>query len=266
VPTLTDAVRLFAEEPESLVADAPPPTQRILKPSYCLILSPSPTQSTVTRVRTTEAALDAAIAEVRATARAANYSRVTWIVGPSCRPVGLPALLAQRGFVPATRPPFEPHTTAMALTAPLASQEDGIEARSVRSYEEFVQALRIAMQAFEETEEATAGWIAAAPELWKQQDGIARFTHIAYREGRPVGMAFAVAGPDGLLLGGSGVLAAERSHGAYRALVAARWREAVKLGKPALVIHAGTMSRPIVERCGFEVVCELDSLDDPTFG
>jgi len=265
VPIISDAVRLFAEEPESLMHDVPPPTRRIATPAYCLLLSPTPTQSTLTRVRTTEAELDAVIAEARATVRGANYTRVTWIVGASSRPANLAALLMARGFVPATQPPFEPRSTAMALVAPPPPEGDGIEARIVGTYEEFVVAIRIAMQAFEESEEATAGWLAAAPELWKQQDGVNRFAHIAYREGRPVGMAFAAAGPHGLLLGGSGVLAGERSHGAYRALVAARWREAVKLGTPALVIHAGTMSRPIVERCGFEVVCPLEYLDDPTF-
>ena len=38
----------------------------------------------------------------------------------------------------------------------------------------------------------------------------------------------------------------------YRALVRARWDDAVAAGQPALVVHAGAMSRPILERLGFQ--------------
>jgi predicted acetyltransferase len=66
-----------------------------------------------------------------------------------------------------------------------------------------------------------------------------------------------------MILGGSGVLPEARRSGAYRALVRVRWERAVELGTPILVIHAGAMSRPILERCGFESVCHLDLLEDP---
>jgi hypothetical protein len=52
----------------------------------------------------------------------------------------------------------------------------------------------------------------------------------------------------------------------YRALVAARWTRAVELGKPALVIHAGAMSRPIVERAGFAPLGRVENLEDPAVG
>jgi hypothetical protein len=40
----------------------------------------------------------------------------------------------------------------------------------------------------------------------------------------------------------------------------ARWDEAVRLGAPALVVHAQETSRPILERCGFERVAILHEL------
>ena len=61
-------------------------------------------------------------------------------------------------------------------------------------------------------------------------------------------------------------MATARGNGAYRALLAARWADAVRLGKPALVIHAGAMSRPIVARCGFEPVCEVLVMEDARVG
>jgi hypothetical protein len=85
-------------------------------------------------------------------------------------------------------------------------------------------------------------------------------------DGQEVGYAFTSAGAEGLLLGGAGVVASARGRGAYRAMLAARWARAVELGKPALVIHAGAMSRPILERCGFERVCTLRLFDDPVIG
>jgi GNAT superfamily N-acetyltransferase len=67
----------------------------------------------------------------------------------------------------------------------------------------------------------------------------------------------------GLFLSGSTTLPEARGRGAYRALVQARWDEAVGRGTPALVIGAGAMSRPILERVGFEPLCQLNVLLDP---
>jgi GNAT superfamily N-acetyltransferase len=66
----------------------------------------------------------------------------------------------------------------------------------------------------------------------------------------------------GAFLAGGSVLPAFRGRGAYRALVRARWDAAVERGTPALVTHAGKMSRPILERLGFEDVGELRVLVD----
>ena len=57
----------------------------------------------------------------------------------------------------------------------------------------------------------------------------------------------------GYLLGGATAEWA-RGRGAYRAVVRARWDAAVERGTPALAVGAGSMSRPILERLGFEQV------------
>ena len=51
--------------------------------------------------------------------------------------------------------------------------------------------------------------------------------------------------------------------GRYRALVAARWEDAVARGTPVLVTQAGAMSRPILARLGFREVCEIRILARP---
>ena len=48
-----------------------------------------------------------------------------------------------------------------------------------------------------------------------------------------------------------------RGRGAYRAVVRARWDAAVARGTPALAVGAGPMSRPILERLGFEQVLQF---------
>ena len=263
---IPDPIRLFAEEPERLVVEPLPPVRRFQTDTFTLILSPMPSMSNVSCVHTTERDVDATIAEVRRMVAEAGYTRTVWAVGPSSRPANLVALLAARGFVPANRPPFEPEVTAMALTEAPPEPPPNIETRPVNSFAEYVEAWRIAIEVFNETPEDAAGWMAAAPALWAQQDGVQRSSYVALIDGRPVGFAFAMAGPDGMLMGGSGVRAASRGRGAYRALVAARWRDAVRLGKPALVIQAGAMSRPILARCGFQEICRLQVLEDTRTG
>ena len=73
-------------------------------------------------------------------------------------------------------------------------------------------------------------------------------------DGRPVAYAGAIAGPRGLFLTGGVTLLDARGRGAYRALVRARWDEAVRRGTPALVVHAEESSRRVLERIGFQRV------------
>lgn len=259
---ISEPIRLFAEEPDRLVVEPLSPVRRFQTDTFTLILSPMPSMSNVSSVHTTEAQVDATIADVRRIVGQAGYTRTVWAVGPSSRPSNLTALLTARGFVPADRPPFEHELTAMALTEAPPEPPSNVETRPIRSFEEYVEAWHIAIEVFNESAEDAAGWLAAAPALWAQQDGVERSAYMAFIAGRPVGFAFAMAGRDGFLMGGSGVRASFRGQGAYRALISARWRDAVRLGKPALVIQAGAMSRPILARCGFQEICRLQVLED----
>ena len=175
---MTPEVRRFAEEPNAEVSEPVPPEARVQTPQFSLGMAGSRTQSTVSRVRTTEARLDETIAEVRATLRERGYTGVTWFVGPSCEPHGLTDLLPGRGFVRATDAPFEPQAEAMALVQPPPSPPDDVEARLCRDYDEYLEALRIAMVTFDIPADGVAGWMAAAPALWPQQDGVNRMTLI----------------------------------------------------------------------------------------
>jgi GNAT superfamily N-acetyltransferase len=262
-PPLT--IQELAEEPDHYLNNIPPPSRRLCASRFTLLFSPSPTHSATTRIRTTAEELDDTIAEVRRALRDASFVRNTWHIGPSCRPEGLVERLLERGFVPATSPPYEASSTVMILARPPAhaTTTTGIEVRKVSSEDEYRQAISIAMEAFNESPEDAKGWYEAVPSLWKAQaDGVNQYTHIAFLDGRPVGFGFANVTRRAVLLGGSGVLESARGRGVYRALVAARWEEARRLGHEGLTIHAGSMSKPILEHCGFEAVCRIDILED----
>lgn len=85
---------------------------------------------------------------------------------------------------------------------------------------------------------------------------------VAYVDGVPVGSGGCWYAGTCTYLSGSGVLEEFRGRGVYRALVRARWDDTVVRGHPALVIQAGRMSKPILERLGFETVCEVRAFID----
>ncbi|HEX4406552.1 MAG TPA: hypothetical protein VH560_17055 [Polyangia bacterium] len=267
MPT-SNAIASFAEEPHHEVPELPPPSQRFVRPNFTLGLSPTPTHTSVSRVRTTAAALDATIAEVRSLLREHGYIGCRWYLGPSSRPAEIVQLLVERGFTPSNEPPFEPTYTAMTLTRPPPARapSPGVEARLVASYDEYARALHAGLRASEMSDEDIANWMKSAPAIWEHVSGVAQQTHIAFVDGHVAGFGFAAPGAAAVLLAGSAVLPEFRGRGAYRALVASRWEAAVAMGKPGLAIQAGAMSRPILARCGFEELCRIDVLVDPTLG
>ena len=94
------------------------------------------------------------------------------------------------------------------------------------------------------------------------REGVDGSTFLAFVDGEPVAAGYASYTPLGLILFGGATLPSARGRGAYRALVSARAREAAARGTPVVVTHAGRMSRPILERLGFQPVCRIDRLLD----
>jgi hypothetical protein len=135
-------------------------------------------------------------------------------------------------------PPLTSYITAMATeTAP--PHVEGVEVRRA----EDADVVR---------DVATRGWgISVAPST----DG-----WLAYVDGAPVAYAAAIACAHGLFLTGGVTVPEARGRGAYRALVRARWDEAVRLGTPALVVHAEDASRRVLEQIGFRKVAAVVEL------
>ncbi|MFZ1881837.1 MAG: GNAT family N-acetyltransferase, partial [Gaiellaceae bacterium] len=133
-------------------------------------------------------------------------------------------------------------------------------------FDEFLRAGRIADAAFGASEEESRAYESIAEESFaRERAGHAPRTYVALLDGEPVGVGRAIFSPNcpAVVMLGGGVLREARGRGVYRALVRARWDDAVAAGTPALVTHAGAMSRPILERLGFQAVAEQEILFDP---
>ena len=121
--------------------------------------------------------------------------------------------------------------------------------------------MRIAHEAFGSPEEIAAESLANAASAF-ESEGHGWRTYLAFVDGQPVARATAGFTAHGVLLFGGATLDSARGRGAYRALVRARWDDAVEIGTPVLVTHAGAMSRPILTRLGFREVSRIHILLD----
>jgi GNAT superfamily N-acetyltransferase len=166
---------------------------------------------------------------VRAEARVGGVGRVEWWLGWSSPPDAERELVAA-GLVPDEQPVLWGMT---CVDEPPAVP--GIEVRPA-TVAELVTAER-------------AVW-GSEPDPLPEPSAVEH--HFAARlDGRVVGTARAIDLDAGVALMGGVVLPEARSRGVYRALVRARWEHAAARGTPCLVVQAGAMSAPILDRLGF---------------
>jgi GNAT superfamily N-acetyltransferase len=260
-------VRRFAEDPAAWGEISPESgLQRILTDRFCILLGAVPTFTLVSRLRFDPEEVPEAIAEVRAHVAERGHREASWWVGSSATPPDLVDRLRSHGLVPDERPGSEPHATVLVLdTAPPPGPAE-IEARRVGSLDEFRLAGAIGREAFGSSPEEHEAWDAIAEERFEaERAGHAPRVYLGFLDGRPVGIARALIADDcpAVLMIAGGVLREARGRGVYRALVRARWDDAVAAGIPALCTNAGSMSRPILDRLGFRAVAEHEILLDP---
>jgi GNAT superfamily N-acetyltransferase len=210
--------------------------------------------------------VDAAVEDVRTVLRAQGRTRAGWLVAEAAEPAGLAERLLASGMTPWEGAPFEPRAAAMALVREPEGAA-GVEAHPVESFEEFQAAFRVSFDAFDMPEEMRAGLEGQMATLWEMQqryDDLRSFAALV--DGEVVAGATILYGRNAAYLAGGYTRADMRGRGVYRALVRARWDAAVARGTPALTVTAGKMSRPILERLGFEIVGWVDALQDDLGG
>jgi GNAT superfamily N-acetyltransferase len=231
----------FDRRPDFVLRNAPNP-----HPMFGMVLRP--------RLRD----VDATLAAARAWFAERGRAEYTWMVADSSVPSDLIEQLHARGLTPDAD-----HVVTGMVLEHEPEAVAGVEVRKVTTYEESLAGMMLSWKSFEFTpaqiEEGTKAH-RKRYEIWKEFQGGDNF--IALVEGEIVGSGGAAYLAPGVYLLGGNVAEHMRGRGIYRALVRARWDEAKRRGTPALVVQAGKMSKPILERLGFETVCEVHTFVD----
>ena len=224
-----------------------PRSERIVTDRYMLWMGRGETWNVAQRFRFARHDLDALRAEIHAHLRERGRTECTWEVATGAEPRDLVARLEALGLS------VTEHQVGMVLDRPPAQAPIGLEVRRVETDDEYYEAERIAVIAFGEKD---------APERRSYVPDPQNPIYLAFVDGVPVARGSAAYSEHGVTLFGGATLPEARGRGAYRALVAARWDDAVTRGKPLLVTQASPMSRPILTRLGFREVCRITALLD----
>ena len=233
----------FDRRPDFVLRNAPNP-----HPMFGMVLRP--------RLRD----VDATLAAARSWFAERGREQYTWMVADASVPSDLVEQLQARGLTPDA----DPVAAGMVLEHEPEAVA-GVEVRKVTTYEESLAGMMLSWKSFGFTQAQMDEGAKAHRkryELWKEFQGGDNF--IALVDGEIVGVGGAAYLAPGVYLAGGNVAEHMRGRGIYRALVRARWDEAERRGTPALVVQAGRMSRPILERLGFATVCEMHTLVDST--
>ncbi|WP_342375228.1 GNAT family N-acetyltransferase [Myxococcus stipitatus] len=214
--------------------------------------SPSPFDNSVCWADTDEGNADgviqAQVEHFRALGRA-----FMWKVYDQDAPDDLEARLLRAGFQVESRVSLAVFDTACPL--PPASTRGGVELRRVES----ASGLRAAMEVQEVVWKQDCQWLlqSLTEELRTQPELLRVF--VGWAGEKPVCSSWLridEGTPFASLWGGS-VHPDFRGQGLYRAMVAARAEEARQRGITYLHVEAGDMSRPILERLGFQVLSRV---------
>ena len=247
-------LRDLAEYPNSF-GPLGPKDERIETPRYTLCMGRGSRWNTVQRQRFSAADVDTVLEEVRSLLRARGRRITQWEIGSEAEPRELVDLLLQRGLVRDK----EPFAAAMALTSEPPPSPPDVVSRRVESFEEYAAGNEVQLEAFGAPEDEAAEQRGLLVERWRESPLI---MHAAWLDGSLVAAGMCAPTPHGLLLYGGATRPAARGRGAYRAVLRARWNDAVARGTPALFTQAGAMSRAILERLGFERVGHVHMLLD----
>lgn len=239
----------LAENPNTYTPIGPN-TERIVTDRFVLWIGRVNTWNVAQRFSFPVEELDEVIEEVRSLLRERGRTTCAWEIGSHATPANLPELLLARGF--ADDQP-EPLAIGMALTEEPAAAPEDVVVKQVETQDEYAASERIAMVAFNED---------PSQEIPEYKPDPHNRIYIAIVDGEIVARASASFSEHAVTLFGGATLPEARGRGAYRALVAARWRDAVERGTPLAVTQAGEMSRPILTRLGFREVGTVRALGD----
>ena len=211
---------------------------------------PVPGPNSITYVRCRAGEADGVIDEARAIV-APHRLPVFWVLDPGLEPPNFADFLEARGV--------ELDSCVKVMVLPIDASLDapavpGLEIRDgLADDEAFIAADAVNREAFKSTVPADPS--ANARRRQNQLAAGNRRLLLATVDGEPAGSAgLSLFPPAGAIINGGAVRPRFRGLGVYRAMVAARLAMARDAGMPGVVVWAGHMSAPILERLGFETV------------
>jgi GNAT superfamily N-acetyltransferase len=196
--------------------------------------------------------------EVRAWFAERGRTEFTWLASDSSTPRDLRQRLLRLGARPDAD---EPVYYGMVLTKP-PPEVEGIEARPVETFEEYAAVRELGWDLLGISEEDRAEPRARLREAWNDYQAVDSLSFAAFVDDRVVAAGGVQFTPYGAYLAGGSTHPDYRRRGCYRALVRARWDAAAARGTPLLAVQAGAMSKPILERLGFQQIATVYALVD----
>ena len=244
-----ELVRGLAEEALAPAPAAGSSTQRVVTDAYIVEIGPEPSPDMNIALRLRLAGLDVAetMRQVRRLFDAAGRSAATWEVSSGSTPSDLEQQLRSLGMT------SHGEMLALACAGEPASATAEVTVEQVESDDQF----RLVREIYEQGD----GWSPSTD--WLRGPGhVTRY--LARIDGLPVASADITWLEDerAVFFGGALTLPEYRGRGAYRALVHARWRDAVDAGRPLVVTQSEPMSQPILLKLGFEAVGWINVLVD----
>jgi GNAT superfamily N-acetyltransferase len=160
-------------------------------------------------------------------------------------------------------PPWDPVVAAMVLAEepPLSG---GVQIRRIETFDDHLAGLEVMLASDRFSQGVVAREREEARETFERRTRRGSLQWLAIVDERPMAFAIAERSPVGLFLAGGATLPEGRGRGCYRALVRARWDEAVALGLPGLAVQAQYGSSfPILQRLGFVETATVHTLRSP---
>jgi hypothetical protein len=258
---MTSALAQLAEDPE-LHLEPPEGAQRILDDRYCVTIGSERRWAGVCHLRIADDPAAVAAATEEILGLVGDIEGTVWNIGSTAEPPLLPERLRALGWRD-PEPPWEPVAAAMVLTEEPPGA-DGVEIRRIETFDEHLAGLEIMLASDPFSPERIANERALARQTFDRRMRRGGLQWLAVLDNAPVAFALADRSPAGLFLAGGATLPVARSRGCYRALVRARWDEAMMLGLPGLAVQAQYgSSAPILRRLGFVETGTIHTLRSP---
>jgi hypothetical protein len=211
---------------------------------YAITAEVGHTWTAVERIRLRGDEVAAAVAAVDAFMHEAGTIRASWWVCERSMPHDLEERLLAAGCSIVD----DDYLNAGMLLTREPPAAEGLEARRIATYDEFVESRLLQREVF------TATSVENFEAEWEQ---LLDPVYAVWIDGRIASVGRVIFTRVGGFLISGATAEWARGRGAYRAVVRARWDAAVARGTPALAVGAGPMSRPILERLGFEQVLQF---------